>query len=210
MARKTTKKKELEKLDNAPDDETYHASKKRAPHWVQNITSGLALAGKGRIGPRLTTGLNGCAEKGAEGEIKAGAGPRGRKGPTHQNRGQTDPNREQSTHRRRKKGGPEKKKAPNRSQIQTWKLVGRRLPSFLPSPPLPSPWSAICSLIPVWSMLLPSLGASRTFVVEPARQSSTNLFLKTACSTARERSASTIAIRLSLEKESISQRSGKT
>jgi hypothetical protein len=64
---------------------------------------GLALAGKGRSGPRLTTGLNGCIEKGAEGEIKAGAGPGERNGPTHQNRGQTDPNREQSTHRRRRK-----------------------------------------------------------------------------------------------------------
>jgi hypothetical protein len=51
-----------------------------------------------------------------------------------------------------------KKKNTNGSQIQTWKLVGRRLLSFLPSPPLPSPWSAICSLIPVWSILLPSSG----------------------------------------------------
>jgi len=38
-------------------------------------------AGNGRSGPRLTTGLNGCTEKGAEGEIKAGASPGGRNGP---------------------------------------------------------------------------------------------------------------------------------
>jgi hypothetical protein len=53
----------------------------------------------------LTTGLNGCTEKGAEGEIKAGASPGGRGKERTRNRGQTDPDREQSTHRRRKNKG---------------------------------------------------------------------------------------------------------
>jgi len=60
------------------------APKKGTTFSTQDITSGLALAGKGRSGPRSTTGPNGCTEKGAEGEIKAGAGLGGRKGPTHQ------------------------------------------------------------------------------------------------------------------------------